>query len=637
MVVTLEDDIDAEVGHESAELLAHSLDILVVIVRTVGIERLVENDYLPLSVACLGICLEPCELIVAERLILAEVVGVEDDEMSVVVIIRIEHAALSVLIGCLGQDEVLVEHIPALLVVARGRHYSGVLDILRGIEEPLPLLEVLGVIDLVARAGKELALGEHLERGIDYLAPCAILNGVLRLLVADMEEGEGIGIIRGLDYACAAPPAALRIADSVAILRAGLETGYGRGVAVDIDAAGDEADKAEIDAGILSLDELGGRADLDSLGKLICEGRVLRIFGYLNVGIFEAVLCIPVDASLGRCVAGESCAYIRGQAHIVLRYLGLDGTVIDEGHIEIGFCRGIRILNEAADHSADSVADAVILALGHVLVDKDGVEYIADAAVLLGQELEHAVDNILIARIAAEEDLHDDIGHNAYGAGDRAGGEELAGVELEGREDLALDDIVEQSVDKEVDEFLCAVSVLEIVKDIVHELVVADILVGVVEGIKNGVSGVLEGALLVLALHAHSLIELGALVIGDLIVESLCNYAVNNLHNMVGVIDISFIDLRAQILDEAHDIGADGQYLNAADLEAVRAERVDDYLLKVDSRSLKICIESARLLNVLEDAGKGIVDRGHGEIMDIAGAIGLEEREAVLIGLGVGL
>lgn len=46
MVVTLEDDVDAEVGHESAELLTHSLDILVVIVRAVGIERLVENDYL---------------------------------------------------------------------------------------------------------------------------------------------------------------------------------------------------------------------------------------------------------------------------------------------------------------------------------------------------------------------------------------------------------------------------------------------------------------------------------------------------------------------------------------------------------------------------------------------------------------
>ena len=64
-------------------------------------------------------------------------------------------------------------------MVARCGHDSGALDILRGIEEPLPLLEVLGVIDLVACAGKELALGEHLERGIDYLAPCAILNSVL--------------------------------------------------------------------------------------------------------------------------------------------------------------------------------------------------------------------------------------------------------------------------------------------------------------------------------------------------------------------------------------------------------------------------------------------------------------------------
>lgn len=169
---------------------------------------------------------------------------------------------------------------------------------------------MLGVIDLVACAGKELALGEYLERGIDYLAPCAVLNSVLRLLVADVEEGEGIGIVRSLYYARTAPPAVLCIADSVAILCTGLEADYGRGVAVDIDAVGDEADNAEVDAGILSLDELGGRADLDSLGKLIGEGRILRILGYLNVGIFEAVLCIPVDASLGRCVAGESCAYI---------------------------------------------------------------------------------------------------------------------------------------------------------------------------------------------------------------------------------------------------------------------------------------------------------------------------------------
>ena len=106
---------------------------------------------------------------------------------------------------------------------------------------------------------------------------------------------------------------------------------------------------------------------------------------------------------------------------------------------------------------------------------------------------------------------------------------------------------------------------------------------------------------------------------------------------MVGVIDISLVDLRAQILDEAHNVAADRKYLNAADLEAVRAERVDNYLLKVDSRSLEICIEPAGLLNVLEDAGKGIVDHGHGEVVEIAGAIGLEEREAVLIGLGIGL
>ena len=602
MIVTLEDDVDAEVGHESAELLAHSLDILVVIVRAVGIERLVENDYLPLSVACLGVRLEPCELIVAERLILAEVVGVEDDEVSVVVIIGIEHAALSVLIDCLGQGKVLVEHISALLVVARCGHDSGALDVFGGIEEPLPLFEVLGVIDLVARAGKELALGEEFERGIDYLAPCTVLNSVLRLLVADMEEGEGIGIVRSLDYTRTAPPAVLCIADSVAILRAGLETGYGRGVAVDIDAVGDEADNAEIDAGILSLDKLGGRADLDSLGKLIGESRVFRILGYLNVGIFEAVLCIPVDASLGRCVAGESCAYIRGQTHIVLSDLGLDGTVIDESHIEVGLLGRIRILNEAAKHSADSVADAVILALSHILIHNDGVEYIAQAAVLLGQEVEHAVNNILIARVAAEDYIHEDVGHNAYGAGDRAGGEELAGVELEGREDLTLDDIVEQSVDKEVDELLCAVSVLEVIKDIVHELVVADILVGVVKSVKNGVSGILKGALLVLALHAHSLIELCAFIIRDLIVESLCDYAVNDLHDVVGVIDISLVDLRAQILDEAHNVAADRKYLDAADLEAVRAERIDDYLFKVDSRSLEICIESAGLLNVLEDA-----------------------------------
>ena len=610
MVVTLEDDVDAEVGHESAELLAHSLDILVVIVRAIGIERLVENDYLPLSVACLGVRLEPCELIVAERLILAEVVGVEDDEVSVVVIIGIEHAALSVLIDCLGQDKVLVEHISALLVVARCGHDSGALDVLRGIEEPLPLFEVLGVIDLVARAGKELALGEEFERGIDYLAPCAVLNGVLRLLVADMEEGEGIGIVRGLDYTRTAPPAVLCIADSVAILCAGLEAGYGRGVAVDIDAVGDEADNTEIDAGILPLDELGGRADLDSLGKLIGEGRILRILGYLNVGIFEAVLCIPVDASLGRCVAGESCAYIRGQAHIVNRYLGLDGTVINEGHIEVGLLGRSRILNEAAKHSADSVADAVILALSHILIHDDGVEYIAQAAVLLGQEVEHAVNNVLIARVAAEDNLHDDIGHNAYGAGDRTGGEELAGVKLEGRKDLTLNDIVEQGVDKEVDEFLCAVPVLKVIKNIVHELVVADILVGAIEGADDRIGCILKGAFFVLTLKSHALIELGALVIGHLIVEHLVDNAVDDLKDTVGVVDIGLVYLSAEILDEAHNVAADRKYLNAAYLKAVCAERVDNYLLKVDSRRLKESIESAGLLDIAENSGERVLDHG---------------------------
>lgn len=265
-------------------------------------------------------------------------------------------------------------------------------------------------------------------------------------------------------------------------------------MAVDIDAVGDEADNTEIDAGILSLDELGGRADLDSLGKLIGEGRILRILGYLNVGIFEAVLCIPVDASLGRCVAGESCAYIRGQAHIVLRYLGLDGAVINESHIEVGLLGRIRILDEAAKHSADSVADAVILALSHILIHDDGVEYIAQAAVLLGKEVEHAVNNVLIARVAAEDYIHEDVGHNAYGAGDRAGGEELAGVKLEGRKDLTLNDIVEQGVDKEVDEFLCAVPVLKVIKNIVHELVVADILVGAIEGADDRIGCILKGA-----------------------------------------------------------------------------------------------------------------------------------------------
>lgn len=41
-----------------------------------------------------------------------------------------------------------------------------------------------------------------------------------------MEEGEGVGIVRRFDYTRAAPPAALGVADSVAVFGAGLETGY---------------------------------------------------------------------------------------------------------------------------------------------------------------------------------------------------------------------------------------------------------------------------------------------------------------------------------------------------------------------------------------------------------------------------
>lgn len=73
-------------------------------------------------------------------------------------------------------------------------------------------------------------------------------------------------------------------------------------MAVDVEAEGDEADNAEVNAGILSLDELGGRIDLDALGKLIREGRGLRIFGYLNVGILRLyfvyqLMLLSVEAS----------------------------------------------------------------------------------------------------------------------------------------------------------------------------------------------------------------------------------------------------------------------------------------------------------------------------------------------------
>jgi len=100
---------------------------------------------------------------------------------------------------------------------------------------------------------------------IDYLAPCTVLNSVLRLLVADMVQGEGLGIVRGLDYTRTAPTAVLCFADSVALLRAGLDTGYGHVVQPDIDAVGDVADDAQIDARILPLDELGGVLTLTPL------------------------------------------------------------------------------------------------------------------------------------------------------------------------------------------------------------------------------------------------------------------------------------------------------------------------------------------------------------------------------------
>ena len=77
-----------------------------------------KHHYLPLRVAGGRVSLEPCELIVAECLVLAEIICVEHDEVRVIVIIRIKHAALSVLIDSFGQYEVLIEHISALLVVA---------------------------------------------------------------------------------------------------------------------------------------------------------------------------------------------------------------------------------------------------------------------------------------------------------------------------------------------------------------------------------------------------------------------------------------------------------------------------------------------------------------------------------------
>ena len=179
-----------------------------------------------------------------------------------------------------------------------------------------------------------------------------------------------------------------------------------------------------------------------------------------------------------------------------------------------------------------------------------------------------------------------------------------------GGEDLSLDNVVKQGVDKEIQKLLGAVSVLKIVENIVHELVVADILVCVIEGADDRIGCILKGTLFVLALKSHALIELGALVIGHLIVEHLVNNAVDDLKDTVGVVDIGLVYLSAEILDEAHNVAADRKYLDAAYLKAVCAERVDNYLLKVDSRRLKESIESAGLLDITENSGERVLDHG---------------------------
>ena len=86
MVVALKHKVNAEVRQQSAELASHADDFLIVIVRAVGVERLMEDDYLPLRVAALDIGGEPCELSVAE-LVIDDIVGVEHGEVNAVIIV----------------------------------------------------------------------------------------------------------------------------------------------------------------------------------------------------------------------------------------------------------------------------------------------------------------------------------------------------------------------------------------------------------------------------------------------------------------------------------------------------------------------------------------------------------------------
>ena len=86
MVVTLKHHINSEIREQSAELTSHADNIIVVIMRAVGIKRLVEHNDFPLCVARLDIVFQPFKLGVAE-LIVNDIVGVEHREMNAVIIV----------------------------------------------------------------------------------------------------------------------------------------------------------------------------------------------------------------------------------------------------------------------------------------------------------------------------------------------------------------------------------------------------------------------------------------------------------------------------------------------------------------------------------------------------------------------
>ena len=613
MVVSLQHHVDAQLREQALELLAHGDNFLVVVVGAVGVGRLVQNNDLPLGITAVGAVPQPIQLRLGKSLLGGGVVGVEHHEVDVVVVVVVVHAAVRILFGYIGQDEVLIQCGALLFVVAGGGHIDGAQEHIRGnIRQPFPLVDIGAVVHLIARADHKIGVGVHGERRFQHRMEPLVLLGVLGLGVGGVQESDRIGIVRRLDHARLAPPISGSVTHTVAVFRAGRQPCQGNGVAVQRLFGGHKADNAQIHAGEGAVVPLGDRRHPRG-GGCTAEARRLAVGYKLDVRAAHTELGVPADIALGGGVLAHGHGHDGRQAVVVP---GGNDLFLFRRQETIPVLAVAVFGDHTADHIRDGMSDGIQLALGQVFAN-EVVGDAVDAVEILDQtQPQNRVDDVGVALVAPEDQRQERVEHRECAVTECAAGEEGVDVEIQTAQKCVLQKVVEQQIIQEVEQIVGTLTVFKVVEHIHHKRIVLEVLIAAEKHQKRTACGILQRAGLARIAEAVGVDVLGAGQVGHGKIQTLLHDVPHHRLGVFLILKHLGAKLFVQIGDKAHDIFR-RENLNTAETNV--NETADERLHIESELGFKCADKTALLLHGIEKTVQSICQKTHDQIRNAVG------------------